>query len=105
MTGYEFTKFNPAYACKCKAKEYDLNVLVRKIEEQGDCRTNADYEDCQNIYYELTQSCDLEECRSWMRFWMNNAIAYGIQTKNSDWRYKFLAAYDIWNGLQGGTIE
>ena len=99
MTGYEFTKFNPEYSYKCRAKEYDLNVLVRKIEERGDCRTNEDYEDCQNIYYELTGSCDLEECKSWMKYWMNNAIAYGIQTKNADWQYKFLAAYDIWKNL------
>ena len=47
-------------------------------------------------------SCNEQEAVNWMKYYMANAIAYGIQTKNLDWRTKFLAAWDLFLELTGG---
>ena len=63
------------------------------------------YLDAKDWFIETTMSCDQSEAIRWMQYYMSNAIAYGIQTKDLDWRTKFLAAYDLFNSLvsTGGT--
>lgn len=107
MNGYEFTRFESNFTSKQKAQFYDAGVVrmqaVRAFENQGiDYKTLPDYEDAKHWFIETTMSCNKNEAIEWMKYYMSNAIAYGIQTKNLDWRTKFLAGYDIFNSLTKG---
>ena len=103
MTGYEFTRFEADFTAKMKAKNlaFDSKTLqmacVKSVGE--DYKNNADYKDAKEWFIETTMSCDQEEAVNWMKYYMSNAIAYGIQTQNLDWRTKYLAAYDLFNSL------
>ena len=104
MTGYEFTRFEADFTAKTKARAYDANVVAMQAMRAFDLagknyKGNEDYQDAKDWFLETTMSCDQHEAINWMKYYMANAIAYGIQTKNLDWRTKFLAAYDIFNGL------
>ena len=102
MTGYEFTKFSADYTSKVKAGSYEISVVAFQIEYSNpevDFREDADYVDAKNWFLETTMSCNKREAINWMKYYMANAIAYGIQTKNKDWRTKFLAAFDLYNEL------
>ena len=103
MTGYEFTRFEADFTSKAKAQGYACEskvVQMMCVKALGDdFRNDADYIDAKNWFIDSTMSCDQEEAINWMKYYMANAIAYGIQTKNLDWRTKFLAAYDILEGL------
>ena len=102
MTAYEFTRFESDFTSKMKAQAYDADTVKFQIEyahKTSDIRGEAEYSDAENVFTELTMSCNMNEAIRWMQYWMANAIAYGIQTKNRDWQHKFLAAYDIFNRL------
>lgn len=102
MTGYEFTRFEADFTSKLKARNYDVKAVALKIKNNNpniDFRAEEDYSDSKSWMVDTTMSCNLEEAISWMKYYMLNAIAYGIETKNLDWRTKFLAAYDIYNNL------
>ena len=100
MTGYEFTRFEADYTCKAKAQRYEASIVAmhaRKSFDDAfvDYTKDADYIDAREWFIETTMSCNKKEAIEWMKYYMANAIAYGIQTKNLDWKTKFLAAYDI----------
>lgn len=101
MSGYEFTRLDVDYTARLKAEKYDLSKVARKAMEslRYHYEVEDDYQDAKCWFLETTMSCDREEVIGWMKFYMLNAIAYGIQTKNLDWRTKFLAAYDIYKSL------
>lgn len=103
MTGHEFTRFEADFTAKMKAKKYyDAGTVAYLIEYTNpgvDLQDSADYKDAKYWFVETTMSCTKEEALNWMGYYMANAIAYGIQTKNLDWRTKFLAAYDLYNKL------
>lgn len=101
MTGYEFTRFKADYTSKVKAQAYDTSVVAMKAKmsfENEDYK-NTDYEDAKDWFIDSTMSCNKDEAIGWMKYYMANAIAYGIQTRNLDWKTKFLAAYDLFNEL------
>lgn len=103
MTGYEFTRFEADFTSQMKAQYYDTKTVAFQIlhnEKNVDLRKTDDYQDAKEWFIETTMSCDEAEAMQWMNYYMANAIAYGIQTKHLDWRTKFLAAYDIANGLR-----
>ena len=105
MTGYEFTRFESDFTSKAKAQAYDAGTVAHLISYNNpgvDFRSEADYKDAKNWFIETTMSCTEKEAIGWMKYYMENAIAYGIQTKNKDWRTKFLAAYDLFNSLTKG---
>lgn len=106
LNGYEFTRFEANYADKVKAQAYEASILAWKCASSifGDYKEEADYKDASFWLYEVTSSCDKKEAIDWMKYFMVNAIAYGIQTKNLDWKTKFLAAYDIFVELTGGRF-
>lgn len=98
MTGYEFTRFESDFTSKQKASSYDAGTVAFQIKQSNpgvDFKNDPDYKDAKDWFIETTMSCDRDEAINWMNYYMANAIAYGIQTKNLDWRTKFLAAYDI----------
>ena len=102
LSAYEFTRFDADFTAKEKTQYYDLRAVEFLIEYRAkgvDLRKTDDYKECKDTFIELTMSGDLEEAISWMEYWMANAMAYGNQTRNLDWRTKFLAAYDIHEGL------
>ena len=104
MTGYEFTRFDADFTSKVKAQAYDISIVsmqaMQAFEKNGkEYKEEADYKDAKNWFIETTMSCDQQEAVNWMKYYMANAIAYGIETKNLDWRTKFLAAYDLYMGL------
>lgn len=109
MNGYEFTRFEADFTSKSKARAYEASVVAMQVmhiyeSNSKDYKDEADYIDAKNWFYETTMSCNKAEAINWMKYYMANAIAYGIQTKNLDWRTKFLAAYDIFNELTGGRV-
>lgn len=104
MNGYEFTRFDADFTSKVKANAYDADVVAMKAMEAlgTNYKQNEDYTDAHYWFIETTMSCNEEEAINWMKYYMADAIAYGIQTKNLDWRTKFLAAYDIFVSLTKG---
>ena len=103
MTGYEFTRFEADFTASAKAQGYACDCKVIQmlcVKALGDnFKNEPDYKDAQDWFIETTMACDKAEAMNWMKYYMTNAIAYGIETKNLDWRTKFLAAYDLFNGL------
>ena len=102
MTGYEFTRFESDFTSKVKAQAYEASVVAFQIEYDNpgvDFKQDADYIDAKDWFIETTMSCDKDEAINWMKYYMANAIAYGIQTKSLDWRTKFLAAWDLFKEL------
>ena len=105
MIGYEFTRFEADFTNKVKAQAFDASTVVFLISYNNptiDFRSESDYKDSKNWFLETTMSCTGKEAIGWMKYYMANAIAYGIQTKNKDWRTKFLAAWDLFNSLTNG---
>ena len=107
MTGYEFTRFEADFTNKVKSQAYEASVVAMQAMHNfeicnEDYKENADYIDAKNWFVETTMSCDKDEAVNWMKYYMANAIAYGIQTKNLDWRTKFLAAWDLFKSLTDG---
>lgn len=104
MTGYEFTKFDADHTSKVKAQGYEACVVAMQCKQayEKSGKTfwlESDYQDAKDAMIDVTMSCDREEAIKWMKYFMANAIAYGIQTKSLDWRTKFLAAWDLFRGL------
>lgn len=102
MNGYEFTRFEADYTSKIKAQAYDADIVALKLELYGGgetIRQSESYTDAKEWFLETTMSCDKGERINWLKYYMINAIAYGIATKDLDWRNKYLAAYDIFKGL------
>ena len=103
MTAYEFTRFDADFTSKVKVKDlmFCTRTLASSIEKAhtNNAREKAEYKDAENIFLDCTMSCNKSEAINWMKYWMSNAIAYGLQTRNPDWQYKFLAAYDLFNSL------
>ena len=107
MNGYEFTRFEADFTSNMKAQAYDAGTVAFQIEYNNpsiDFRQEADYKDAEHWFIETTMSCDEDEATNWMKYYMANAIAYGIQTKSLDWRTKFLAAYDLFISITGGRV-
>ena len=107
MNGYEFTKFESDYTSKVKAQAYEASVVAMQAAHAFevnciDYKEEDDYKDAQYWFIETTMSCNKEERISWMKYYMANAIAYGIQTKNLDWKTKFLAAWDLFEEITEG---
>jgi len=104
MTGYDFTRFDSDFTDKVKVQAYEASEVAMKakraLNKDGkDYKDDPDYKDAKYWFIETTMTCVPEEARIWMEYYMTNAIAYGIKTKNLDWRTKFLAAWDIFETL------
>ena len=105
MDMYEWTRLDIDWQSKVKAQAYEASIVAFQIEynhKDTDLRQEQEYKDAQDCFIELTMSCDKDEATAWMKGWMEDAIAYGISTKNRDWQHKFLAAYDLFNDLCPG---
>lgn len=102
MNAYEFTRFEADFTAKEKVKGYDVGTVEYLIEYNAhgkNLRADAEYIDARDTFIELTMSCNEAEALNWLKYWAANAIAYGNQTRNKDWRHKFLAANDLYRGI------
>jgi len=80
--------------------KYDARSLAFRITYQNDgIRESEAYIDAMDDLLDETQSCNRQEAIKWMVKHMEDAITYGIRTQNKDWKFRFLAAYDICRGL------
>ena len=98
MTPYEFVKTDyTSYLASKKIGYLDLKSYYTTLAVRNNLfaiRDMKEYIAAQDIYYEVTMSCDLEECYSHLTYFMVNAIAYGYKTCNKSWIFYFLAAWD-----------
>lgn len=102
LSAYEFTRFEADFTAKEVARKYDLGTIAFMIAYSNpnrNLREEREYKEASDIFYELTMSCTYEEAVKWAAYWTANAIAYGNQTKCSDWMHKFLAANDLYEYL------
>ena len=68
-----------------------------------DYKQNEDYRESSRVLFDAIQnSGSRTNAIEWAKHFMVKAIAYGIQTKNLDWRTKFIAAYEIYTSLSKG---
>lgn len=102
MNAYEFTRFEADFTAKEKARGYDLGTIEFLIQYNNptiDFPSTEKYKEAYDMFLELTMSCSYNEAVNWAKYWVMNAIAYGNQTKDRDWRYFFMAANDLYKYL------
>lgn len=99
MTSYEFIKSD--FTKFIGNRSFDILEIENRIKNslKGDYTLYADYQNTRFMLMEVTQSCSRAETISWLRFYMLNAIAYGITTKELDWKTKFLATLDMYRSI------
>ena len=89
---------------------YDVNVEACNIEwrnrgenfdtENIKLRKSEEYLEAQDLFYELTMSCTVQEAMFWLKQWMYKARAYaGTKLDMKTWEAYYLAAFDIWHKL------
>ena len=95
MTGYEFMRFEADSPYQYKAQEYNREKVAQQVllSRDGDILRDKDgYQDAKEWFLEKIMDCEKWEAIEWMTYYMVNAIAYGLQTKDLGWKEKFLAA-------------
>lgn len=99
MTAYEkvqsFANGKNAPDCLRKAAKCDPYVLAGRITGTGLIRSSELYKEAKEFYIDETMSCDEEEATRELKLWEKDAIAFGYETKDRDWRVFFLAAFDL----------
>ena len=102
MTAYEFINYDAGYEYRQKALQCCMQRVYQLIlinNPGRDFTTELEYKDAENIFYDVTGSCDKGEACDWLMDFMVQAVAYGFETKNLDWQHKFLAAHNILKNL------
>ena len=97
MTAREFlTSYHPSLMAMVKSMNYKADEVAKRIKE-GDPELvlTDDYRDTLDAYIDETSSCDVYEAVHWMIHTGKLAIQYGLDTKNLDWKVKFIVAWDI----------
>lgn len=80
--------------------KYDARGLAFRIAySDKDIRETEGYNDAEDELLEMTMSCNRREAIKWMVHEMEEAIKYGLTSQDRNWRYKYLAAYDICDRL------
>lgn len=98
MTAYDFIRLEPDRNNLRKADLYDAGILEEILvgtNYNKNLREQKEYKQAEGAFIDCTMSCDRDEAIGWMRYWMGKAIAYGLATKDKNWGYFFLAAYDL----------
>ena len=108
MTAREFlSNYRPSLHAIVKSMEYNTPEIAKKIMlKDPELVLTEDYRDTLNVYIEETKTCDSpEEAVSWMVHTGKLAIQYGLDTKNLDWKVKFMVAWDISHNLTSNENE
>ncbi len=102
MDGYRFLRFEASPEYQLRAQGYAekaAELAGRLTEGAEDIRSTSGYKDSKEWLMMATEGAEEHLKAEWMRYYMVNAIAYGLQTKGLDWREKFLAAHDLYTGV------
>lgn len=96
LSPYAFTRVRDYIGMIPKNAHIAPDVMASAIlKATPNIRKTAEYQNTKSCYYDCTMSCDRGEAKGWLKAFMERAINYGEQTKNLDWKEKYLAAYDI----------
>ena len=97
MTVREFLdSYKPSLMACVKSMEYKAPDVAKKImEKDPEIYLTKEYGETQDAYIDYTSSCDVGEAVRWMAHTGKMAIQYGLDTKNLDWKVKFIVAWDI----------
>lgn len=88
--------YRPSMIACVKSMNYKAPDLAKKIvEKDPEIRYTKEYGETQDAYIDYTHSCDVGEAVAWMIHIGKMAIQYGLDTKNLDWKVKFIVAWDI----------
>lgn len=102
MTAYEFlTEYRPSMMALVKCMDYKLPEIAEKIKKTDpELFLTDDYRETMDVYIDETHSYDsVDDAVSWMVSTARHAIRYGLDTKNLDWKVKFIVAWDIAHNL------
>ena len=107
MTAREFLdSYRPSLMAIAKSMDYKPAEVAEKIKQKDpELNCTEEYRETMNEYIDYTQSCDLDEAVQWMIHIGKLAIQYGLDTKNLDWKVKFLVAWDICHNLTSSEKE
>ena len=98
--------YKPSLMACVKSMEYKAPDIAKKIESvDPEIRNTKEYAITQDEYIDYTMSCDLGEAIGWMIHIGKMAIQYGLDTKNLDWKVKFIVAWDIAHRLTANDKE
>lgn len=80
--------------------KYDADALAFRVTYQNEkLRESEAYENEVDRLIDVTMSCNRREAILWLVKFMEDAIKYGIETRDLGWKTRFLAAYDICSDL------
>lgn len=108
MTAYEFIKARVKRNNLVYSDWYRPSHLEKVLIDSNkgkDLRRQREYHDAQDAFIDVTMSCDLEEAIGSLEFFREKAVAYGLETKDKNWGYFFLAAYDLERRLRGAFVK
>lgn len=97
MTAFEFLTFQPTSHSRQRADSYEQLICFMRIEKiLPQIREDSKYKQTYQILSTFTTALDRDKAVECLSGYKINAIAYGIETKDLDWRIFFVAAYDLW---------
>lgn len=104
MNAYEFTRVENDFTRRMDTSDVNIHWAAQKAiasfeQDCKDYKQDPDYIEARHMFIDTTMSCNQREAVQWLEYYMANAIAYGVTTKNLDWKTKFLAAYDLWKPM------
>jgi len=107
MTAYEFIRARVKRIAEINDYSYRPEnlerILVKVADSNGkDLRRQREYREAIDAFVDITMSCDLGEAIGTLGYFREKAVAYGVQTKDKNWGYFFLAAYDLERRLRKG---
>ena len=108
MTAREFiNSYKPSLMAMVKSMDYKMPDVAEKIKQKDpELVLTDDYRETLDVYIDETMSCDSpEDAVSWMVHVGRLAIQYGLDTKNLDWKVKFMVAWDISHNLTSKDKE
>ena len=98
--------YKPSLMACVKSMDYKAPDVAKKImEKDPEIYLTKEYGETQDAYIDETASMDVDEAVMWMAHTGKVAIQYGIDTKNLDWKVKFIVAWDISHRLTSNEKE
>lgn len=103
MDAWRFINYTPDRKCMERAgklSDSKIEIVVDKTRKSlNNDYKNKHYQECKDWFIESTMSGNVEEAKNWLRHFVIKSIAYGLEDKESDWKPKLLAAYDLYTSI------
>ena len=98
--------YRPSLMACVNSMKYKADEVAKKVmASDPEIQYSDAYRETQDEFIEYTSSCDLGEAVGWMIHIGKMAIQYGLDTKNLDWKVKFIVAWDICHNLTSSDKE